>query len=975
MTDSQRVQWQEVQQVLGGQHLAPVWVNQYVVSIGDLHGGVVNIAPRGQQAGDRVRPRPQPPRILPPTVAGFLDRESEQGQVGAALARRQAVDLHGPDGMGKTALIGQVMQTQLPGAYDQGTVYLSAGHETREDLLQELFESFYETDGTVKATENLLRRYMVGKRALIAVDDANHLAEGEAEDLIRAVPQCAVLIAGRKPQVWSGVSVALARLPEQQALALFEQRYGRLTAEDQPVVKAICGALGNMPLAIVKTATVAAQQRLPLAQVLLQVQPPAGQRDPVGQAFQVVAGRLSAEERRVLGGLAAPGGRTVEQEALPAITGLTPEQVSQALAHLQQMGLVYANSPRYSLDDAFRPYIRGAFAGEGMRARAADHYLQQAPRLRGRPRDPDERNVMAALDYYYQQRRWGEVVWIARAVDRYLATTGRWGQWRQRLEQARQAARELGDRAAEAWAQNQLGVIALGAGNMAAAAGFFQAALALWQALGDRAGMTIARWNLQILAAVPPTPPRKAKPGKAAAGGGGLTLPIVLAAVLAVILVIGVLVIPWGPPTATVTPSHTPRTPTITPSHTPRTPTITPTATVTPSHTPTTPVPRSLVQIELGKGCGLSYPPCQGFAVRLQANRSGLVEVYRVSPAGEREFLFDVGVTAGEITTRDWKIPRSAGDWVLEADLNGGQARSRCAFRVEPESVRPAIEKVWIEPFVPDVGPTPEPGQPVCPGSKVWVYTHLFDPCGEPLSRVELWARYPAGGTGDWLPVEMFPVDPWTYRHPMTAHEPPGTEYYVYAEDGYGNPARSAVQVYFVEPCPVVLYDFVERAPQARWTGYAPPYSFYGLKFPGADNDQRGFAVWRDGATLEDGSRPDHRILETHPAWVDGGAIWGEYEVPFLFQSGDRFVARVGFLAGAGAGNVTFQLVWWNDDPDSYRELLGSLADSYDGVVRNWVVPLDSIAGQTGYMRLVVEAGETSAQDWAVWVEARIERP
>ena len=230
MAASQEIEWVDVQGVLRGQHTEQVLVSKYIVNIGAVQGGAVNLAAPRRQAAERSRPRREPPHILPRSVPGFLDRSGEQGLVGQALARGQVVDIHGPDGSGKTSLASRAMQAQLPSAYPDGMVYLSARHETREDLLQDLFQSFFESDELVKVTENDVRRRMAGKRALIAVDDANLLEEGEAEDLAQVIPQCALLVAGREQQIWQGRGISLRGLPRQYAVRLFEQHWGDLGA-------------------------------------------------------------------------------------------------------------------------------------------------------------------------------------------------------------------------------------------------------------------------------------------------------------------------------------------------------------------------------------------------------------------------------------------------------------------------------------------------------------------------------------------------------------------------------------------------------------------------------------------------------------------------------------------------------------------------------------------------------------------------
>jgi hypothetical protein len=542
MATTERVHIQDVRSAVGGEPLEQVLFDRYQVRVGPAQGGVMTRVKEGRRAADRVRPRRTPPAIRPRPVPGLLDRAQELGAIGQALARGLVVDLHGPDGMGKTALIGQTMQTQLPRSYPGGVVYLTAGEENYEDLLQELFARFYETDGNVKVSENDVRDYMAGKRALIAVDDANQLQPGQAEALAQVAPQCAVLIAGRKQQVWQGASVMMTGLPRDEAVALFERYWGRPLAADRPTAESICEALGNVPLAIIKAATIANTRQVPLAEMLYWLQTTSAQHDPMGRAFQVIARRFSEGERRVMAGLAAPGGATLDVDALAFITGLAPDSIGKYLNRLQKMRLVYADEGRYGLDDGLRPYIRQSWVDQAMRARAAEYYRRKAPQLRVHSKDPDEDNVLRALGYFSRQQQWRQVVEIARAVERYLAMSGRWGQWRLRLRQAWHAAQALGDRSTEAWAQNQLGIIAVSLGETAAAATLFKAALGIWRILGDRAGETIARWNLQVLLGPPPGPPPKGKP-PAEPGGGSPLVPIALGTTAVVLTTLLILVI------------------------------------------------------------------------------------------------------------------------------------------------------------------------------------------------------------------------------------------------------------------------------------------------------------------------------------------------------------------------------------------------------------------------------------------------
>lgn len=164
---------------------------------------------------------------------------------------------------------------------------------------------------------------------------------------------------------------------------------------------------------------------------------------------------------------------------------------------------------------------------------------------------------------------------------------------------------------------------------------------------------------------------------------------------------------------------------------------------------------------------------------------------------------------------------------------------------------------------------------------------------------------------------------------------------------------------------PSVVYDLVSAAPGAAWSNGVDA-----LPWDGSIGDPRGFAKWRDGEQLEDGSRPS-RVLQTHPEWVSNGSIIGTFTLPAPIQVGDRFRAKVGFLAGA-TGDARF-LVGIDGGSLAGLQLVNSVDDAADGVLRTLDADLSPAAGGQR-LWLVVQAGPSAEQDQAVWVNPRIER-
>lgn len=158
----------------------------------------------------------------------------------------------------------------------------------------------------------------------------------------------------------------------------------------------------------------------------------------------------------------------------------------------------------------------------------------------------------------------------------------------------------------------------------------------------------------------------------------------------------------------------------------------------------------------------------------------------------------------------------------------------------------------------------------------------------------------------------------------------------------------------------VEVINFYDRSPTAAWRGHFGEV----LPFNGSDGDSRGFVKLRDGSTMENGT-PSNKVLQTHPAWFNGGIITGTYPLDIPIRSGDRFRATVGFLQGAGAGNLTLRVLI-NNTP------VYELQKQYTGSLRELDVDLNPYVGQGGNFSLQVAAIPTSAQGWICWINPRI---
>jgi len=173
------------------------------------------------------------------------------------------------------------------------------------------------------------------------------------------------------------------------------------------------------------------------------------------------------------------------------------------------------------------------------------------------------------------------------------------------------------------------------------------------------------------------------------------------------------------------------------------------------------------------------------------------------------------------------------------------------------------------------------------------------------------------------------------------------------------------VTVNVTPAAPTVVYDFMDHMCDGDWTSGAGS-----LLCPGGTGDNEGFVIAVGGMELEDGSTWP-KALETHPQWVDDGWIQGKYHLPSPIQAGDRFAAKVGFLKNATAGNVKFMVTAGTNGGTT----VCTHVKPYNNTLVDVSCQFDPIFVGASYVSLRVLAEGPSNQDWAVWVEPRIERP
>ena len=487
-----------------------------VVNAHDSHGAVVNIIKGPQE----VHPHGLPGQPLR-SPRGFTGRQSYLDQLDGYIQSNERVLVYGQDGIGKTALLAQASNGNAVRSKPDGVVYLEGIDEEgkllgKGDIIQRLFDTLYQSSPPLKVTFPTARPYLSNRQPVVFFDHlSSDISMKDLTDLSELFPKGAVLIASEGPPDDDAlISISVPPLAREESIQMFGNKSGfTLDETTRPWIDKICDLLGDVPLAIAKTANYIRVYGLTLrevAEALASIQPPSPDKiqAAIERSVGLIYPALNKQERDMLAITAAAHGNSVDRPWLESVAG--GETTSHALESLE---LLVANSPRLRMPDGIKQILQSGrgnlYAQQELLLR---HLLNE---LKTRSLDfkfvEDELgNILGLLQWASKESRWSDVIALGRRVDPYLTLHGLWDAWESVLKQVLAAAQNLKDLAVRGWALHQLGTREIGVGTKNQAINLLLRALKIRLSQGDMAGAAFTLHNLRLL--LPPerrNPPKK----------------------------------------------------------------------------------------------------------------------------------------------------------------------------------------------------------------------------------------------------------------------------------------------------------------------------------------------------------------------------------------------------------------------------------------------------------------------------------
>ncbi|MFE3368330.1 ATP-binding protein [Streptomyces sp. NPDC059173] len=465
----------------------------------DANGSIVNLLP------PQARPNPERRErtgLLPRAQGEPVGREADLEELSRALREHGMVQLWGPPGVGKSALLRHAARSLEPGP--DGVVFLNGAHCEAEDIAQEIFEACYEAPGYAPTTGEL-RRLMSGIHLTVYVDDAE-LAPDRLRVLADSAPDAKFVLASRERSMpGESAELELQGLGRAAGMNLLEGelRYPLPDAE-RGAAEELCAVSLGRPLLLLRAAGLARLD--PSGEIRL---PRAAEIDGVLPLLLDRLDCFDAEAVRALHLLVTLQDAEVAPEHVGALCDV-PDPAA-VCARLVDLGLATGSERGYRCVADVMPEVRRRFAGPVAVDRLSDHFVRWVALASTTPTQiADHARALEVVAGMAERRgRPDLAVRVARAVSPFLAESLRFGVWGRLLDQGQNAARQAGDAMATAYFTHERAVRCLMIGQRTLAAVLLAEAVVLWRQLGDHAGVDAALHAQQY---APPTPPASPVP-------------------------------------------------------------------------------------------------------------------------------------------------------------------------------------------------------------------------------------------------------------------------------------------------------------------------------------------------------------------------------------------------------------------------------------------------------------------------------
>ncbi|MCU0568667.1 MAG: hypothetical protein MUF49_18975 [Oculatellaceae cyanobacterium Prado106] len=472
------------------------------VEIGSLTGSTINLS--SSDLYIPPTPRSTPVRLTPRSFPLLIGRKEEIKIALGTLPYEHSIEFYGSAGVGKTALLRHLSHhPAIAPAFTDGIIYHRLRYgETVTDLLQVLFDAFYESKTRFQATTLQIRQALASRKALVILDGLAFKRE-DIDQLLNELPDLTFLFATGDRCAWSHVkSVGVQGLALHEAIALVTQAIGHdLNPAERADAEKLCTILEGHPLRILEAIAWIQAEKQSLAAIVQRLA-----AKPSHWANFLLSS-LSKPQRWIIALLTILGTNVaLGAEIISGITHLP--NVQAVLETLLQRHLIEMEGDCVRLTCSSLETLQKHSDLTPYRERSIHFLTQWVQQQQGLPEAilQESDAILRALEWAVEAGQWSDALVLGRSLEGVLALNGQWGTWETVLQSVLEAARATGEQATEAFALHELGTRSLCLNQVTEAQSFLSQALQIRESLGDRVAIEATTHNLQFLTAIPPIP-------------------------------------------------------------------------------------------------------------------------------------------------------------------------------------------------------------------------------------------------------------------------------------------------------------------------------------------------------------------------------------------------------------------------------------------------------------------------------------
>ncbi len=422
--------------------------------------------------------------LLPRRGGGVIGRDQELSDLRTALGTNGLIQLCGPAGIGKSALLRYAARSLEPGP--DGVVYLHAGDREAAEIAREIFKACYVAPDYVPSAVEM-QHYLQHLRLRIYVDDPR-FSETGLKQLMDIVQNSALVFTAEQRIAGTAVrTVPVGGLDESASINLLAHHLNRSLRDDErPAAVALCAAANGSPLQLRRFAA-SGKAGLPAPK-------------PLPSLLPALLRQQSPEAGDVLHLMASVGGNEIAPAHLDALLGRGDcEQLCRELA---RTGLVVETDIGYRCP--------ADVVGEVLKSRGVWYPTEKlcgyltawaADTATSPDAVADHHRVLDVVVLRAERNGYPDLgVALARAASPKLERSLHFSAWGTLLGAGWRAAEAANDKSAKAYFLNEEGIRCVVTGKLTLAALLLGQAVLLWQELGILHKIQAAHQSAQFAA-------------------------------------------------------------------------------------------------------------------------------------------------------------------------------------------------------------------------------------------------------------------------------------------------------------------------------------------------------------------------------------------------------------------------------------------------------------------------------------------